>query len=862
MSLLQSQSSNRFFNRVRSIFSNRKKSVRASRRCILAVEVLESRKLMASLPYGATPNDTGEFLLGRVAVTPILLESNGTIDTSAYDWTPQQKADVLANLQDGLNWWKGLLATKSSVHTLDWVIDTTYLDTPVETRYEPIKRSSNDYVQWVPDFLNFVGFNQSNDLDANIRKFNDAQRTKNNTDWSFSVFIVNSAPNDLFASGGSFSRAFAFAGGLYFITPSNRPASTYTHETGHMFWARDEYQGGGNYNQYRGYYDSRNLNAIDLNPVPGFQQQLSIMSAGVTLDAAYNNVVTAQASLAQLGWQDSDGDGIFDVLDVPLEFNGVGKFDALNSEYRFQGSAKAKALPNRNSSGLQNDITLNKVGRIEYRLNGAASWTTFISPNAYETDLDLRIPIPIGTTGTIEIRAIDPRIGITSGVFQGSLAGFDLTASSGLNGFVWTDTTNDGQCQLNEQGLAGWTVQIVDALGSVLDFQTKVEPDSRPLGNVPTNAYPGVTLRAVGLNANGTLAVATDSRASTGTKVFVPFAPLSNTNQAGWFDDNQNLEARFTNLQAAVSVDVFGLETDSYARLEAYSSTGQILERVSSAALGEGQKTTLTLNRATSDIAYVIVRAHLNTRIGIDNLRFGAVSQTLTGTAGEYRLPSLAPGTYNVKVTPLTGYTGTAPITGIQSALVSDGLATSHIDFGFFRAPSSRQNQTLNVDVNNDGNVSPIDVLQVINALTRHGSIALDGSSVPNQPFVDVDGDRMLAPIDVLVVINYLARRSAGGSGEGNPSTPPFLVNTGLPNEPADGEPADPDVAHLYTGDEEPSVITSSTDTNRSSASVSTKLSLSPALAAATPLSRRRFLSSSTMDVSAATVDLLMSQLN
>ena len=816
---------------------------------------------MASLPYGATPNDTGEFLLGRVAVTPIFLESTGV--ASVYDWTPQQKADVLTNLQEGLNWWKGLLATKSTVHTLDWVIDTTYLDTPVPTRYEPIKGISNDYINWVPDFLDFVGFNQSNNLDTNFRQFNDSQRTKNSTDWSFSIFIVNSAPSELFASGGSFSRAFAFAGGLYFITPSNRPASTYTHETGHMFWARDEYPGGGNYFQKRGYYDSQNLNATDLNPTANFQQQRSIMSAGVSLENAYNSVVTAQATLAQLGWQDSDGDGIFDVLDVPLELNGVGKFDPLTNDYRFQGSAKAKALPNRNSSGLQNDITLNKIGRIEYRMNGAASWTTLISPNAYQTDLDLRIPIPIGTTGTIEIRAIDPRIGITSGVFQGSLAGFDATANSGLNGFVWSDTTNDGQRQLNEQGLAGWTVQIVDALGSIVDFQSKVEPDSRPLGNVPTNAYPGVTLRAVGLNANGTVVVATDSRASTGTKVFVPFAPLSNTNQVGWFDDDQNLEARFTNPQAYVSVDVFGLATDSYARLEAYSLTGQILERVTSAALGDGQRTTLTLSRATSDIAYVIVRAHLNTRIGIDNLRFGAVSQILTGMAGEYRLPGLAPGSYNVKVTPLTGYTGTAPVSGIQSALVINGQATSHVDFGFFRAPSSWQNQTLNVDVNNDRDVSPIDVLQVINALTRHGSIALDGSSVPNQSFVDVDGDRRLAPIDVLVVINYLARQNRNGSGEAGPSTPPFLVNTGLPNEPADGEPADPDVAHLYTGDEEPSVTAYSAKTTIpiDASTVPIKLSATPSLAAVTPLSRRRLLSSSNIDSSTASVDWLMSQL-
>ncbi len=844
-------------------FSYRRKPHRSVRRRILMMESMEARALMASLPFGTTPNDTGEFMLGRIAVTPILLESNGAIDPNVYDWTTQQKADVLANLQQGLDWWKQLLATKSSVHTLDWVIDTTYLDSPVATAYEPIKRTSNDYSRWVPEFLNSVGHNQSSSIDTNIREFNDAQRTKLNTDWSFSVFIVNSDSDDLFATGGSFSRAFAFAGGLYFVTPSNRPATTYAHESGHMFWARDEYPGGGNYVQRRGYYDSQNLNAVDLNPTPNFQQQLSIMSAGVTLDAAYTSLVTSQATLAQIGWQDSDSDGIFDVLDVPLEMNGVGRFDALSNEYRFQGSAKAKSLPNRNSSGLQNDITLNKVGRIEYRLNNAASWTTLISPNDYVANLDLHIPIPSGTVGIIEIRAIDPRTGITSGTFQGSLTGFDATPSSGLNGFVWFDTTNDGQRQLNELGLAGWTVQIVNASGNLVDFQTKVEPDLLPLGDVTTNAFAGVTLRSVGLNADGSLAVTTDSRATTGANVFVPRMPFSSTNFEGWRDDDQNLEARFANLQSSVSVDVFGLGADSYARLEAYTSAGQLLERVESTALANGQKATLQLNRSTADISYVVVKAHLGTRIGIDNLRFGAASETVTGSAGEYRLPGLTDGTYNVKVTPPTNFIGTTPATGTQSASVTVGQSTTHVDFGFSWTGSPWQNPRLNVDVNNDGDVTPIDVLQVINALSRIGTVSLVGSSIPTAPYIDVNGSQTLEPIDVLVVINYLARQSRNVSGEAGPSSPIVLMSQ--PNELADGEPADAEVAHLYTGEEAFDTINLASNSNAFPAqSIVSSIRLpSPAPTPISSISRRRLLSSSAMKsspftLSPASVDLVM----
>ncbi len=239
---------------------------------------------------GATASDTGEYMLGRVVVTPVLMESTGA--ASEYDWTPAQKADVLSNLRDGLDWWTDLLATKTTLHSLEWVIDTTYLDAPVSTIYEPIRRVSNDFSLWVPEFLNAVGHNQSTNIDVNMRAFNHAQRNRHQTDWAFSVFIVNSDADDIFANGGSFSRAFAFAGGLYFVTPANRPASTYTHETVTCFWARDEYPGGGNYQQRRGYYNAQNLNAVDLNPTPNFQQTPSIMSAGTSLATAYQTLTS------------------------------------------------------------------------------------------------------------------------------------------------------------------------------------------------------------------------------------------------------------------------------------------------------------------------------------------------------------------------------------------------------------------------------------------------------------------------------------------------------------------------------------------------------------------------------------------
>jgi len=753
---------------------------------------------MASLPFGASPDDLGEFLLGRVAVTPVLLESNGAIDPNQLDWTAQQKSDVLRNITEGLQWWKDLLATQSSVMQLEWVIDTTFLDAPVETSYEPISRVSGDYIRWVPEFLDTVGVNNSTNLDAGIRSFNQTQRDKLDTDWSFTIFVVNSRPNQVFAPGGRFSRAFAFAGGLYMVVPSNRPASTYTHETGHIFWARDEYQGGGNYYQNRGYYDAQNTNAIDLNPDLNFQQSISIMSSGLNLETAYNTVTTSQATLAQLGWQDSDGDGIFDVLDVPLQLDGVGRFDPTTNTYKFTGTAAAKALPNRNSSGLQNDITLNRVGRIEYRFSDNSPWLTAATPNQYVADLNLSIPVPSGTTGSIQIRAIDPRIGITSAVYRGSVSGINLTVASGIAGFLWSDTTNDGQRQLTEPGLSGWTVQVVDANGTPRDVQTRLEPDTLQNGVIASTAFAGATLRAIGMDADGTLGVTTDSRATTGTKVLIPYSPITRTFRAGWRDDDQNLRINLDSLQSTISVDVIGIDAINFGRLEVYSASGQLLERVTSSNLSAGRFETLSITRPTADVSYAIVKGHANTRIGIDNIRFGAVLKTTTGPLGEYRLPGLAPGSYSILVSPGNG--GYTPIPQTARTLatnVASTQPTTNVNFGLFSPPSPWQNRTINSDVNGDGSVFALDVLLVINAINNHGIIVLSGSNVPTTFLVDVNGDTMLTPLDVLTVINFINSSSRAPSGEGEPAPSVYQ-----PPVPADGEETPEDLEGLYPGDE------------------------------------------------------------
>ena len=407
----------------------------------LRLESLEGRRLLASLPFGATTTDLGEFMLGSVAVTPVFLDSNGQLDADTEDWTAAQIQQTLANIEVGLDWWVDTLDALDTVHELSFSLDTTYATTPAATRYEPISRRSNDYSLYVSEFLGNIGYNSGN-IESDIRAFNQAQREKLNTDWSFSVFVVPSFADadGQFAAGGSFSRAFAFAGGLFMVVPSTRPASSYTHETGHMFWARDEYVGGGSYFSRRGYYNTQNLNAAD-NPTPGFVQQPSIMATGGLLDTAYDNHISPASTLAMLGWQDSDGDGIFDVLDVPHRLTGSGYLDSATGLYHFVGQASVQTLPNLNSSGLKNDITINRIREIEYRLDGG-EWQIHSSPDGYQVDLDLSIAVPAGVS-EIEIRARDSKSTVVSNVFLGRMERADATLVPGINGFTWIDANEN-----------------------------------------------------------------------------------------------------------------------------------------------------------------------------------------------------------------------------------------------------------------------------------------------------------------------------------------------------------------------------------------------------------------------------------
>jgi len=746
-------------------------------------ERLEQRRLLSASPYGVMPDDTGEFMLGDVTVSVVLMESNDNIghqNDNSENWTTASINAVKVKVEEGLQWWVDTLGQITDKHQLNFNIDYTYADSPVATSYEPINNKSTAFTSWVYDFLIPAGFNKHGNYSADIRAFNHAQREKHNTDWAFTIFVVNDE-NDLatdltrpgmFEPGG-FDRAFAFSGGRCFITPAGRPASTFAHESGHMFWALDEYSGI-SHTLRRGYYNTQNYNAAS-NPAlqNSGGQQPSIMTSGSLLDQAYANHISSQSSLEMIGWRDGDGDGVFDVLDVPLTLNGTGRYDPIQGNYRFVGESSIQTYPNINSSGLQNDITINEVSRVQYRVDGGI-WQTSTEYHQHSASLDVSIPLAAGSG--IEIRTVDDVTGITSPVFVGTTDRSTSTGFPGINGFVWKDDNTDGQWDANESALGGAQIQLIDANGDPLDLRKSIEPDDHTDDStLLNNVIPEVTLSAQGIGvADNSVTARTVAATSTGNRAFALFAkPAGGLNHSGfteeWTSTTRQLRMDFSSPVTTVSIDAVGNSAGDIGRLEIYDTNDQLLARYTTGSLSAGTVETMTLSRATADIAYAVARSHgtdatdsLQNRILLDNLQFGPESAVHSDSYGSYAFAYLEPGDYTVQIVAGANQTVTAPVTGKRSVPLSQGEVVTQTDFGIKSSVSVWQNQANPYDVNRDGFVSPIDALQVINDLNTRGARELTAADPPPPPYVDVSGDGYVAPGDVLLVINKINGDSDG----------------------------------------------------------------------------------------------------
>lgn len=722
----------------------------------LRMESLEQRRLLAATPLGVTHLDTGEFLLGSVAVTPVFFESNGSTDAESQNWTASEIDEALVKIGEGVNWWSDTLDGLNTVHTVDFVFDNAFAVNPVETKYEPIDRISNDFNLYVGDFLIAQGFGNVGSIEEGVKQFNDHQRDQMGTDWAFTIFMVDSSddPDGRFIPGGFFQTAFAYAGGLFMVTPSTRPASTIAHEMGHIFWAKDEYPGGATWTDRRGYYNSQNLNAFD-NPTPGFNQEDSIMSSGLVLANAYAANESPDVTLAMIGWRDSDGDGVFDLADVPLELDGVGYFDSSSSTYYFSGSASAVPLVNENSSGPQSDITLNRISRLQYRLDGGV-WVTVSQPDQQRAVFDVTVPIS-QSFSSIQWRVIDDATGVTSEVIDGDaiLPAFSLTSGSGV---AFLDEDNDDQRDSSEPLLVGATAGIKHIDGSNLVFQA-IEASDYQTGFLPVD-LPDVLLTSRHPTFD---VVSVGELAPSGVRIFQQFdANLGNLVLRDSWTQDQPLSATFDSPVGEVAVDVLGAAAGSYVRIEAMDAVGNLVQRATSDLISPDASGTVRVTDPLGRIASVSVFGHAETEALVRGISFGTDPIVSTGPAGGWRFDNLPLGQYTVQLTPqllihqFDQASFTIDVAASGSSFVQS--AASRVDCPFF-------NVELPEDTNDSGNVTVLDALTVLNDIARAGVRVLQANEAITT-YIDVNNDGQVSTLDALLVLNKVALVSSDGESE------------------------------------------------------------------------------------------------
>lgn len=326
------------------------------------VKMLPHEYMRLLQPPGADYYDVSEYMLGTVAVGVILPESDGTIDPETEDWTEEEVDQVASQVISGLNW----LVTKAAWRQLAFY---TVFEYQVPTGYEPIARPSTDEEMWVNQCFTALGCGDSYPGFPYVNALRDSL----GTDWGVCVFVVDSSNDgDGKFADGYFAWAM-FGGPKIVMTYDNADggiatmATILAHETCHAFYALDEHISAGNpCTKTSGYQAVENQNSMYHNGCASN----AIYCLLRTVDAPNNKLCFY--SKGQLGWNDTDGDSIPDILDTFPETALYAYSPDPDTTQRptYSGSASVTALDNINPWGSGHDITLNRIARVEWRVDG------------------------------------------------------------------------------------------------------------------------------------------------------------------------------------------------------------------------------------------------------------------------------------------------------------------------------------------------------------------------------------------------------------------------------------------------------------------------------------------------------------
>ncbi|MFB3889477.1 MAG: hypothetical protein ACE14S_08290 [Candidatus Bathyarchaeia archaeon] len=310
--------------------------------------------------------ETSEYLIGSAAVGIVFLESNGAIDASTEDWTEAEQSRVVSEIATGLNW----LAGQNLPAGVSFVYDIQY---GVPTSYEPINHPSYiDQGLWIGEAMTYLGFPGTSYF-TQVRDYINDLRNTLGTDWAYAMFIVDSSndPDGRFTNGYS---AYAYLGGPFLVMTYDNDGYgignmdyVTAHESCHIFYATDEYNG---YTETSGYLGVQDWEG-----------------SGCMMQYA-NTWWLCTNSKEQLGWRDTDGDGIQDIVDtIPdTTLNPYLPDPTDDVVLTYTGSVTEVPYPNNNPIGTGRDVTINTVTDVEFSVD-LGNWAD-ATPTDGEFDTD------------------------------------------------------------------------------------------------------------------------------------------------------------------------------------------------------------------------------------------------------------------------------------------------------------------------------------------------------------------------------------------------------------------------------------------------------------------------------------------
>ncbi len=343
-----------------------------------------------------SPNHTSEFLMGSVGVSVILLESDGGVDAQTENWDTTRADKVGAEIEEALTFWADLEDNANLSFTLKQTNGKPYQI--IDTGFEPINHTVEDEFLWIDEAMANLGYNTGSF--EGVREYAHDLREELDTDWGYVMFVVDSLNDDdgSFAPS-TFARtffAYAYQGGPFMVMTYDNGAwgiermnQVAAHETGHVFWATDEY--------------------TIPQEASGYLNGQEIDDSGQLMDR--NTLNLSGGTMEQIGWVDSDNDGIFDILDTEPETT-VSNVDE-NGTITITGSAKVSVVNNQNPrqipEGTQpEDLTVNTIARVEYSVDGGDFETATPDDGNFDGNEEaFTISLNLDGDHTVEIRAVN-----------------------------------------------------------------------------------------------------------------------------------------------------------------------------------------------------------------------------------------------------------------------------------------------------------------------------------------------------------------------------------------------------------------------------------------------------------------------